>query len=64
MKASPVFTVGAFRTALLASPEAVAGEFSQHRAIACAGPVFASKIWCFSSGERSFDASMYFFVSS
>ena len=36
MKASPVFAVGAFRTALLASPEAVAAEFSKHRAIACA----------------------------
>jgi hypothetical protein len=39
VKASPVFAVGAFRTALLASPEAVAGEFSQHRAIACAGAI-------------------------
>jgi len=36
VKASPVFAVGAFRTALLASPEAVAAEFSKHRAIACA----------------------------
>ena len=36
MRASPVFAVGAFRTVLLASPEAVAAEFSKHRAIACA----------------------------
>ncbi|MEO8374513.1 MAG: 2OG-Fe(II) oxygenase [Sphingomonas bacterium] len=35
MRASPVFAVGAFRTALLASPETVAAAFSQHRAIAC-----------------------------
>lgn len=36
MKASQVFVVGGFRTTLLASPEAVAGEFSKYRAIACA----------------------------
>jgi hypothetical protein len=39
VKASPVFAVGAYRTALLASPEAVAGAFSEHRAIACAGAI-------------------------
>ena len=39
MRASPVFAVGAFRTALLASPGAVAAEFSKHRAIACANAI-------------------------
>jgi hypothetical protein len=39
VKASPVFAVGAYRTALLASPEDVAGEFSKHRVIACAGAI-------------------------
>ena len=37
MRASAAFAVGAFRTALLVSPESVAGEFAKHRAIACEG---------------------------
>jgi hypothetical protein len=36
---SPSFVVGAFQTILLAPPEAFAGEFAQHRAIACAGAI-------------------------
>src|SRR4051812_3911625 len=39
VRASPVFAVGAFRTALLASPEVVAAEFSKYRAIACASAI-------------------------
>ncbi|GAA0307879.1 hypothetical protein GCM10009087_17370 [Sphingomonas oligophenolica] len=39
MKASPVFAVGAYRTTLLATPETIAGEFSKHRAIACANAI-------------------------
>jgi hypothetical protein len=39
VRASSVFAVGAYRTALLASPEAAAAEFSKHRAIACAGAI-------------------------
>lgn len=39
MRASPIFAIGAYRTALLACPETVAGEFSKHRAIACAGAI-------------------------
>jgi len=39
VRASPAFVVGAYRTALLASPEVAAAEFSKHRAIACANAI-------------------------
>jgi len=39
VEASPIFAVGAYRTALLVSPEAAAAEFAKHRAVACANAI-------------------------
>jgi len=39
VKARPVFAVEPYRTALLATPEAITAEFSKHRAIACSNAI-------------------------